>query len=62
MVEGLHRTAAEPVEGLDEVRLIEDSGPAERVGRIAAPVLRDLGYRLVRIKISSAAGERKSAS
>ncbi|HSU98864.1 MAG TPA: ribosome maturation factor RimP [Roseiarcus sp.] len=56
MVEGLHRTAAEPVEGLDEVRLIEDSGPGERVGRIAAPVLRDLGYRLVRVKISSAAG------
>jgi len=56
MVEGSHRTAAEPVEGLDEVRLIEDSGQAERVGRIAAPVLRDLGYRLVRVKISSAAG------
>ncbi len=56
MVEGSHRTAAEPVEGLDEVRLIEDSGPGERVGRIAAPVLRDLGYRLVRVKISSGEG------
>ena len=56
MVEASHRTAAEPVEGLDEARLIEDSGPGERVGRIAAPVLRDLGYRLVRVKISSAEG------
>ena len=37
-------------------RLIEDSGPGERVGRIAAPVLRDLGYRLVRVKISSGEG------
>ena len=56
MVEASLPTAAEPVEGLDEARLIEDSGPGERVGRIAAPVLRDLGYRLVRVKVSSAAG------
>ena len=56
MVETQHRTTAEPAEGLDEARLIGDSGPAERVGRIAAPVLRDLGYRLVRVRISSAAG------
>ena len=44
------------IEGLDEARLIGNSGPGERVGRIAAPVLRDLGYRLVRVKVSSAAG------
>lgn len=56
MVEASLPTAAEPLEGLDEVRLIEDSGPGERVGRIAAPVLRDLGYRLVRVKISSGEG------
>jgi ribosome maturation factor RimP len=56
MVEASLPTAAEPVEGLDEVRLIEDSGPGDRVGRIAAPVLRDLGYRLVRVKISSGEG------
>jgi ribosome maturation factor RimP len=56
MVEALHRTAAEPADGLDEARLIEDSGEGQRVGRIAVPVLRDLGYRLVRVKISSAAG------
>ena len=56
MVEAWHRTVPEPVEGLDEARLIEDSGPSQRVGRIAAPVLRDLGYRLVRVKISSGSG------
>ena len=56
MVEAPHRAAAEPAEGLDEARLIEDSGPSERVGRVAAPVLRDLGYRLVRVKISASAG------
>jgi ribosome maturation factor RimP len=56
MVETSLPTAGEPAEGLDEVRLIEDSGPGERVGRIAAPVLRDLGYRLVRVKISSGDG------
>jgi ribosome maturation factor RimP len=55
MVEAPHRTVAEPVEGLDEPRLIESSGTSERVGRIAAQVARDLGYRLVRVKISSAA-------
>src|ERR1700734_4023990 len=55
MVEASPQTAAEPVEGLDEARLIGDSGPGERVSRIAAPVLRDLGYRLVRVKISSGA-------
>ena len=56
MVEASHRTVSEPVEGLDEARLIEDPGASDRVGRIAAPVLRDLGYRLVRVKISSGAG------
>ena len=56
MVEVSHQIVAVPAEGLDEARLIGDSGAAERVGRIAAPVLRDLGYRLVRVRISSAAG------
>ncbi len=45
-----------PLEGLVEPRLIEDSGPAARVGRIAEPVLRDLGLKLVRAKISAASG------
>jgi ribosome maturation factor RimP len=56
MVEASLPTAIAPAEGLDEARLIGDSGLGERVGRIATPVLRDLGYRLVRVKISSAAG------
>jgi ribosome maturation factor RimP len=56
MVEASHRTVSEPVEGLDEPRLIEDSGVSQRIGRIAAAVLRDLGYRLVRVKISSGSG------
>lgn len=43
-------------EGLDEPRLINEFGVAQRVGRIAAPVLRDLGLRLVRVKISATAG------
>jgi ribosome maturation factor RimP len=56
MAEAQHRTAATPAEGLDEARLIEDSGASQRVGRIAAQVARDLGYRLVRVKISAAGG------
>ena len=41
---------------LDEPRLIMEEGPARRIGAIAAPVLRDLGFRLVRVKISGADG------
>jgi len=52
MVEAEHSS----LPGLDEPRLIEDGGLALRVGRIAAPVLRDLGLRLVRVRISAAAG------
>src|SRR5271166_382733 len=48
--------ASTSLEGLDEPRLIEDSGLALRVGRIAMLTLRDLGLRLVRAKISAAAG------
>jgi len=41
---------------LDEPRLVSETGSAARVARIAAPVLRDLGYRLVRVKISTSQG------
>lgn len=41
---------------IDEPRLITETGVAGRVATIAAPVLRDLGYRLVRVKISAAQG------
>ena len=40
--------------GLHEPRLIVDNGLAQRVGRIVDPVLRDIGLRLVRVKISAA--------
>jgi ribosome maturation factor RimP len=56
MVEQPSLEAAGAEEALDEPRLIEDAGPALRIGRIAAPVLRDLGLRLVRAKISASAG------
>jgi len=56
MVELTPHTAASGDEALDEPRLIEDAGQAMRIGRIAAPVLRDLGLRLVRVKISAASG------
>lgn len=41
---------------LDEPRLIAESGVAARVATIAAPVLGDLGYRLVRVRISGLDG------
>ncbi len=48
--------APAPDEGLDEARLIADNGLARRIARIAEPVLRDLGLRLVRVKVSAAQG------
>src|SRR5690349_6086042 len=41
---------------LAEPRLVVEPGVAARVSAIAAPVLQQLGYRLVRIKISGEAG------
>lgn len=41
---------------LDEPRLIAETGLAGRLAHIVAPVLRDLGLRLVRVKISAAQG------
>jgi ribosome maturation factor RimP len=55
MDEALHSPTAIPFpERLDEPRLIVDNGLAQRVGRIVDPVLRDIGLRLVRVKISAA--------
>jgi ribosome maturation factor RimP len=39
-----------------EPRLIVDSGVAARVGTIADPVLADLGFRLVRVRVSAMSG------
>lgn len=41
---------------LDEPRLIEETGAAARIARIAQPVLAVCGYRLVRVKLSAQAG------
>ena len=41
---------------LDEPRLITDSGVAARVAHIVEPVLVDLGYRLVRVRVSGLSG------
>ena len=48
--------APAPEEGLDEPRLIAESGLALRIGRRAEPTLRTLGLRLVRVKVSAAQG------
>ncbi len=42
-------------DGLNEARLIEESGVARRIAEIVAPPVRDLGYRVVRVKLSTAA-------
>lgn len=52
----LPHIAPAPDEGLDEARLIDDNGLARRIARIAEPVLRDLGLRVVRVKVSAAQG------
>ena len=41
---------------LEEPRLISEAGIAGRIATIAGPVLLDLGFRLVRVKISAAEG------
>jgi ribosome maturation factor RimP len=42
--------------GLTEPRLIAETGVASRIAAIAAPVLIDLGFRLVRVKVSGLDG------
>ncbi len=45
-----------PTAFAEEPRLITEPGRAARVAALAEPVLSDLGYRLVRVRISAAAG------
>ena len=52
----LPHIAPAPDEGLEEARLIDDNGLARRIARIAEPVLRDLGLRIVRVRVSAAQG------
>lgn len=42
--------------GLDEVRLFEEKGVEARVVAIIAPVLKPLGYRIVRVRLSGLNG------
>ena len=50
--------AASPPADLDlnELRLVEDSGVAQRICALLAPTLVLMGFRIVRVKISAAAG------
>jgi ribosome maturation factor RimP len=41
---------------MDEPRLISEQGVAARVAAVAEPVIADLGYRLVRVRVSGASG------
>lgn len=43
--------------GLDEPRFAVETGVAARIARLAEPVLADLGFRLVRVKLSAQAGQ-----
>jgi ribosome maturation factor RimP len=45
-----------PTNFADEPRLITEPGRAARVAALAEPVLAGLGYRLVRVRVSGAAG------
>ena len=47
---------AQTPDRLDEPRFVEETGVAACVARIAVPVLADLGFRLVRVKISAQNG------
>lgn len=41
---------------IDEPRFVVETGVAVRIARIVEPVLKDLGFRLVRVKLSAQAG------
>lgn len=46
-----------PTEGtLDEPRLFAETGVAARIANIAGPVLKDVGFRLVRVRVATAQG------
>ncbi len=44
------------MDALEEPRLITENGVASRVGRIVEPMIRSLGFRLVRVRISGLNG------
>ena len=52
----MHYAAARAAPDLTEPRLIVEPGLPARVAAIAEPVIESLGYRLVRVRVSSAEG------
>jgi ribosome maturation factor RimP len=51
-------TAPSPVDAaLDEPRLVAETGVAARIAALAAPVLQQLGYRLVRVRLTPQNGQ-----
>ncbi|MGO9674685.1 MAG: ribosome maturation factor RimP [Methylocella sp.] len=59
MKQGLDRSTNLPDESqnlLGEARFVAETGAAARIAEIAQPVLADLGYRLVRVKLSAQDG------
>jgi len=56
MVQSDELTAASAATDANEPRLITEPGLSARVANIAEPVLEQLGYRLVRVRVSGAEG------
>jgi ribosome maturation factor RimP len=52
----MNETPQDGAEGLDEPRLVIETGLAARIAALAAPVLTGLGYRLVRVRVSGRDG------
>jgi ribosome maturation factor RimP len=52
----MNETPQDGAEGLDEPRLVIETGLAARIAALAAPVLMGLGYRLVRVRVSGRDG------
>ena len=52
----MNETPQDGAEGLDEPRLVIETGLAARIAALVAPVLTGLGYRLVRVRVSGRDG------
>jgi ribosome maturation factor RimP len=52
----MNETSQDGAEGLDEPRLVIETGLAARIAALAGPVLTGLGYRLVRVRVSGRDG------
>jgi ribosome maturation factor RimP len=52
----LHVSTAPELENLEEARVIAETGIEARIARIVEPVTEGLGFRLVRVKVSSLNG------